>query len=116
MDYDIFKRQLKKAYSQSCCSFTINECWDILVYYFLCYEEYTKHSHPPIKTELLTDILDKMGGNDDIEFDAECYRDMIILYFTTPFKNCDRNICHFFSGKIRELRYYELEKEGAINL
>ena len=53
------------------------------------------------------------------------YKEMIDNYFYTHYPNCDRNICHFFSGKIRELKFYETsyfkygddeEKDGGITL
>lgn len=41
----------------------------------------------------------------DISPDA--YYAMIDQHFATKYKNCDYNINHFFSGKVRELRFYE---------
>ena len=113
MDITIFKRQLQKAYNQADCTFSLDECLDIFLYYFSAYREYMGIDHAPIKTDRLIEILESINGYEDLELDAEFYRDMIILYFTTPFKNCDRNICHFFSGDIRKLRYYEMQRGDA---
>lgn len=38
------------------------------------------------------------------------YPYIIQLHFKTKYRNCDYNINHFFSGRIRELRCYELDK------
>ena len=112
MDLDVFKRQLKKAYSESYCSYSFDNCLQIFEYYFNVYEYMTGHSHPPIKTDKLIELLENISGCEDIDFDAEYYTDMINKYFCTPFKRCDRNICHFFSGRIRELKYYEYQRGG----
>jgi hypothetical protein len=116
MNLDIFRKQLIKAYNQAQCNYCIEDVFYICVTYFEYYAAYMKHTHPPIKTDRLIEIIDSMSICGDIDLDAEVYSLLIERYFQTDFKNCDRNICHFFSGKIRELRYYELEKEGAINL
>ncbi len=102
---DFFDKQLKKAFSKSVCVFSIEDCKLIFEMYFDLYKYYTGHEHPPIKTEKLIAMLDNIDG--DGLFDAECYPELIRSYFETPFRNCDRNICHFMSGKIRELRFYE---------
>lgn len=116
MNLDIFRKQLIKAYNQAQCNYCIEDVFYIFVTYFEYYSAYTKHTHPPIKTGYVIKIIDSMSICGDIELNPETYPLLIECYFQTAFKNCDRNICHFFSGKIRELRYYELEKEGVINL
>ena len=42
-----------------------------------------------------------------MDIDPDCYEDMIDRHFRTRYRNCDYNINHFFSGRIRELRFYE---------
>lgn len=105
MDLVIFKRQLKKAYSESYCSYSFDDCLQIFEYYFNVYEYMTGHSHPPIKTVKLIELLSDMSCDGLIE--PFNYKEMIDNYFYTHYPNCDRNICHFFSGKIRELKFYE---------
>ena len=51
------------------------------------------------------DETDKLNSTMDI--DPDCYEDMIDKHFRTRYRNCDYNINHFFSGRIRELRFYE---------
>ena len=42
------------------------------------------------------------------EFEYEEYAPIIEQHFKTQYYNCDYNINHFFSGKIRALRFYEV--------
>ena len=42
-----------------------------------------------------------------MDIDPDCYEDMIDKHFRTRYRNCDYNINHFFSGRIRVLRFYE---------
>lgn len=105
-DYEIFERQLLKAYNTlPHCAFTFEECRAVFNYYFQIYTECTGREHPPIKSEKLVEFL----GNIELDglLEPIDYRYIINRYFETPFRNCDRNICHFFSGRIRELRFYE---------
>lgn len=101
----MFERQLKTAYQQSSCKFSIEDSKAVFDYYFAIYEEYTGRDHPPLRTSKLVDLLNSIDG--DGLFIPECYPDMIDSYFDTAFQSCDRNICHFFSGKIRALRFFE---------
>ena len=114
MDIGIFEKQLCKAYSQSKSAFTLEECRDVFTEYFKAYRAYTGKEHPPLKTDLLVKMLNDIDGrslvkSDDrlCSFEPEVYPGLIEQYFDTHFENCDRNICHFFSGKIRALRYFE---------
>lgn len=106
MDFDIFKKQLRKAYNQCLSSFTLEECFDIFTEYFKAYKVYTGNEHAPLKTEMLVDLISRLDG--DGLFRPSDYSLMIKCYFNTFFRSCDRNICHFLSGKIRELRFYEV--------
>ena len=46
-------------------------------------------------------------ANSTMDIDPDCYEDMIDKHFRTRYRNCDYNINHFFSGRIRVLRFYE---------
>lgn len=96
---------LINAYNKSLCIFTYQEVRLIFQMYLGCYESVMRHSHPPVKTEKLIEILNDIDY--DGMFDPYVYGDLIERYFLTDYPNCDRNICHFFSGKIRELKFYE---------
>ena len=106
MNYSIFERQLHKAHEESNCIFTYEECSSIFEEYFKSYKKYTGKDHPPLRTSKLVEILNIVDYNG--LFDAECYPILIQSYFSTYFPNSDRNICHFFSGRVREMRFFEL--------
>lgn len=74
--------------------------------YFLTYELYFCRPHPPIKAEQILRIIDKLAEGDE---DLEYYSAMIARHFKTQYQpGCDYNINHFFSGKIRQLRFKEV--------
>lgn len=104
MDYGIFERQLKSAYFKAHCAFSFDECLEIFTLYFDYYHQYLGREHPPLRTSKLIELLDDMDG--DGQFDVEDYPPMIEAYFNSPLQ-CDFNVIHFFSGNIRELRFYE---------
>ena len=99
-----FEEQLELAYAESHCAFSYEKALQVFCYYFYTFEQYSRRKHPRLSTAKLTELLDRIDG--DGLFTAEDYPVMIEAYFNTKF-NCDRNICHFFSGQIRELRFYE---------
>ena len=100
-----FENQLRKAYVHSNCPFSYEEALYIFRYYFEKYKHFWGINHPSIGFDKLVSLLNDIDG--DGLFTAEDYTSMIDAYFKTRFRNSDRNIIHFFSGKIRELRYYE---------
>lgn len=102
---DDFENKLEKAYASSDCPFSYEEVLYVFRHYFERYKQFWGIDHPPIKTDKLVSLLNDMSGGG--LFTTEDYPPMIDRYFETKFKNCDRSIIHFFSGKIRELRYYE---------
>lgn len=93
-------------------TYSINDALDVFRYYFTAYEEFTKRPHPPIKSDQIVSIVQRMPYLGDvgwsIEVDHEWYHDMIDRHFKTRYRRCDYNINHFFSGKIRLLRFYEM--------
>lgn len=96
--------------------YTLQQCLYVFQSYFQTYEDYMGHPHPPIRREQVARIMQEMpwvfqddrdGCNSDIE--PEWYPDLINLHFKTRYRCCDYNINHFFSGRIRELRFHEWE-------
>lgn len=109
MNFEQFREQARKAYH----AFTFDECMMVFQDYFEQYEAFTGVKHPPLKTAEIAAIIAKMPCIDglrtqDIALDAGDYHELIKQYFATPFPNSDRNIKHFFSGRIREYRFKEL--------
>lgn len=92
--------------------YTLEECLEVFRLYFQTYEEYMGHPHPPIKREQISRIMLVMPAEGwyipDCQEIMPCeYKNIINLHFKTAYRNCDYNINHFFSGRIRELRRYE---------
>ncbi len=106
MDFDVFNELAAEAYPESC-PYTLEECLEIFRYFFQRYEQFSGQSHPMLKTDQINRIIRKMPFLNEIELDPDSYPVMIDKYFHTAFLNCDYRINHFFSGKIRELRFYE---------
>ena len=92
----------------------LRRCWRCFRYYFEQYEAYTGAPHPPIRAVQIERIIREMPyidetdkANSTMDIDPDCYEDMIDKHFRTRYRNCDYNINHFFSGRIRVLRFYE---------
>ena len=111
-DFDKFSMITASVYPQSS-PYSLEEALSVFHYYFKKYEDVTGHPHPPIRAAQIKRLCECMpflgreisGSIEDI--DADCYPVLIDKYFATRYHNCDRNINHFFSGRIRELRFYE---------
>ena len=95
-------------------AYSLEDALSVFRYYFERYERYTGRPHPPIKASQIVRICQDMpyigrecsrGRYAGIE--PENYPTLIDKYFVTKYRNCDRNINHFFSGRIRELKFYE---------
>ena len=95
-------------------TYCLEETLDVFRYYFEAYENHTGGPHPPIRASQIVRIArimpylyeDSVGG-DYVEIEPKNYPAIIDQHFRTQYRNCDYNINHFFSGRIRELRYYE---------
>ena len=86
----------------------------VFQYYFTCYEQRFGEPHPNIRMDQIRRIISAMPyvNRDDIggyypDIDYDTYPFIIDRHFRTNYRNCDYNINHFFSGKIRELRLHE---------
>lgn len=114
-DFERFSRTVQKVY-QSCdgIAYTLNDVLSVFNYYFSVYERYMRRIHPYIKIAQIESIMCKMpiifrthAEYGEFYPSVDDYVLMIDRYFDTPYKCCDRNINHFFSGAIREMKYYE---------
>lgn len=81
--------------------------------YFQEYEDCMGRPHPPIRTEQIARIMEKMPYIDQLgkgglaNLESEDYQNLINLHSKTSYRCRDYDINHFFSGGIRELRAYE---------
>ena len=95
-------------------AYSLEEALSVFRYYFERYEEHTGRPHPPIRASQIVRICQDMpyinrecNGGRYADIEPEDYPVLIDKYFATKYRNCDRNINHFFSGRIRELKFYE---------
>lgn len=115
-DFDKFQQIAEKVYPGG--PYTFAESMAVFRYFFAGYEAFTGEPHPPISAAQIARICGLMPFWDQTPagvsvFEPEDYPPMIDRYFATPFRNCDYRINHFFSGKIRELRFYEVVYPGV---
>ena len=120
-DFRIFESVLKKAYSaEEQRPYSMETVREIFRHFFVEYEATQRKPHPPVSAAQVRAILLKLPYIDDTgaafaEWEVlEIYPALINQYFQTRFRNCDYRISHFFSGKIRLLRFFELQRLGEI--
>lgn len=109
-NFDKFARITASVYPESLFSFY--ESLGVFWYYFAKYEDLTYTKHPPIKSEQIVRLCLEMPGFENAygqhtKLYPENYIPMIDKHFVTNYRKCDYNINHFFSGRVRELRYLE---------
>ena len=95
--------------------FSYNDALEVFRLYFSAYEYYTGYVPPPLKRGKIVDLIQRMDScetpenspHSEMDFEPEDYPDLIRAHFQTKYRNCDYNICHFFSGCIRYLRCWD---------
>lgn len=89
-------------------AYSLEEVLQVFQYYFETYELIFGEAHPMISIDQITRIITKMPFiSDDSIIAPKDYKIIIDQHFITKYQDCDYNINHFFSGRIREMRYYE---------
>lgn len=108
-DFDRFSISAKLAYRRCCGSaYSLEEVLQVFCYYFETYELVFDEAHPFINIQQIANIIAKMPCTQDgANISPDDYESMIDQHFVTQYRRCDYNINHFFSGQIRDLRYYE---------
>ncbi len=113
-DFERFSKIAARVYQQGN-PYSLEDCLEVFRCYFQTYEDFMNRPHPPIRASQISRIMqdmawvceeDKGGYYEDI--DISSYPAIIILHFKTKYRRCDYNINHFFSGRIRKLRLYEM--------
>ena len=112
-DFDTFSRIVRRVYPRGS-AYSLHDALSVFYAYFQRYEQQTGRAHPNIRGEQIRTIVEKMPYLDiedmsghSIDIDPEDYPALIEKHFRTKYRRCDWNINHFFSGRIRELRFYE---------
>lgn len=93
-------------------AYSLEEVLQVFQYYFETYELIFGNAHPMISIAQIARIIDCMpfifDDGEMIDISPDEYETIIDQHFVTKYKkDCDYNINHFFSGRIREMRYYE---------
>lgn len=111
-DFDKFAKITASVYPVS--PYTLEEALSVFRYFFTKYEKSTQRPHPPLKASQIVRIIQDMPYIDHpaqrgayVDIKPEDYPELIDQYFKTPFRSCDYRINHFFSGRVRELRFFE---------
>lgn len=113
-DFDTFIKIAYQAYKELkqasifYMGFSFDECLHVFYKYFATYEEVNGTTHPHIRRDQIKQIIKAMPECEDVEFESYMYDDLIEQHFLTRYCYCDYNINHFFSGRIRLLRFYEV--------
>lgn len=88
--------------------FSLEDVIAVFAYFFDAYRENRGAPHPSMTLEQIRQIVYIMPTLEDgTELEPSDYPPMIRGYFRTKFRRSDYKIFHFFSGRIRDLRFYE---------
>lgn len=116
-DFKHFSEQAQSVYQMyESHLFELDEVLDVFHYYFEEYECKMHRPHPDLNNRAIIKILDTLPCLYDLNFDKEIYlsvddyRRIIKAHFSTEYRFTDYNILHFFSGRIRLLRFYETQR------
>lgn len=108
------QRAHENAAGQGYTVYSLEDTLAIFKYYFEWYEHTQGKAHPNIRVAQIERIVIAMPYVQEIhrragvlDIDPESYEEMIPQHFKTKYANCDYNINHFFSGQVRELRFFE---------
>lgn len=114
------KQKLEKAVKWVCMGDS-DSLWNAEDYlsvfqdFFKAYRFFTGREHPEISYSQIVNIMDRMpfaDQNEEIPVEPGDYTiHLIPAYFCDSSLECDHSIYHFFSGRIREMRYYDFLKE-----
>ena len=112
-DFETFEEMAASVYQEENL-YTLEEYLQVFRWYFQTYEQHTGRPHPFISREQIARIMLTMPTDGAPRALGETiyyrmYRFLIPMHFHTKYRRCDYNINHFFSGKVRLYRMYELE-------
>lgn len=122
MDFERFEGIVRKQWAilnknVEVLPYTVGDYLGVFRCFFDTYEECRGEPHPPLKAEQVRRIMLRMPF---IIFAGECYdigpgdytEALIPAYFNTEYRACNYRINHFFSGRVREMKFYEIMREA----
>ena len=116
-DFDTFTPIVADVYSMLKISYNLEDVLSVFRCFFQAYETKIGECHPGLKREQIAAIISAMPqiwihdiGSEAVLIDLypDEYRMLINQYFETYFPKCNYRINHFFSGRVREMRLYEI--------
>lgn len=92
-----------------------SDCKVVFIIYYNAYKKHMGQEHPNLKQSQIERIIRAMPGDGKNCFNIVDYYRMIQKHFNTQYSaNCDYNINHFFSGKIRTHRFNEIRDTRSL--
>lgn len=115
MDYKAFVQLVAREGQGVPSPWPLADSLAVLLYFLTRYKQYRGEDHPPVRAEHVRKYIHALpyfypedeDGTGPSSLEPEDYPTIIYKYFQTEFPGCDYRMAHFFSGEIRELRYYE---------
>lgn len=114
----IVANQIKKAYDETPCSWSLDDCLGVFEYYFDKYHAIMyPYPHPHMSTRTIQEIISRLDLVEDAfgrgyPLEPDDYPEIINAYFAESFPDtyagCNCSIAHFMSGDIRLNRCFEL--------
>lgn len=120
MDFERFERIVRKQWAildhdGGFTLFSVDDCLKVFRCFFDTYAQFRRALHPPLKAEQVRRIMIAMPYvvyNGEVDYiPPDLYPFMIWRYFNTQYR-ADYRINHFFSGRVREMKFYESMKEA----
>ena len=103
---------LEKQIIKSCHKQGVKDCSDyitIIEFYYSTYMQTFHKEHPRLSSSAMDSVVNALQCGSDMVDDIEpdVYKTLIEQHFKTQYQNCDYNICHFMTERIRNNRFYE---------
>lgn len=113
-DFDNFSVLVEMICEETATAYELPEILSVFRCFFEVYEKERGAVHPFVGEAKIRDMIQKMPyvetdpGADPMYIEPETYPALIRAYFSTKYRNCNYHIFHFFSGRIRSIKLYEI--------
>ena len=102
MDFEIVKRQIATAYSQGEFEWSLTDHCRVFRYFFDAYKSCRGREHPHLRTATIKEVMERLE-----DYSIGETLNLIDQYFESSLE-CDYSLVHFTSGRVREMRAYEI--------
>ena len=121
MDFERFSEIVRKQWAilneeVEALPYTVEDYLGVFQCFFDTYEQFRGEPYPPLKADQVRRVMLRMPyiivSGECFDIGPEDYTETLIpAYFNTQYK-ADYRINHFFSGRVREMKFYESMKEA----